>query len=350
MRTQLLLGLVLSFVLLACADSASPLAEGQMSYANPCVGPACRAEHPDAHVTMSPVDDTSSSPDELMPAMTAVDAAANDPLPVHDAGSAQPHDAGTTTTEHDAGPPIACSDELPYGLLSPCETETEVCARWSTNPATDYDQYFACQCRAETSTSLVWDCYENLSGQVNCPHEEPENGSSCFGYLSSMCPYPNQTQCLCPIAGDDPRWVCDKPAPVAEPLDSIDDTKLVRDLSEAEQQRWCEWFLSITVPPGAPAPPNPPPTSAGYYPDNGCMGCGGGIAINGMIPPGLPVPVCMANLALSTCEAPVAELNDCARSMVSNCWPQPRGCTRYFEAGCSGTIIHQGASCPLRVR
>lgn len=345
MQSRVLLAAASILVLVACADSGHPVGEDTMSQTTPCVGPSCGDAQPDAMLSMSP-EDAASSHEEPMPPAPVADAAPH-PTPVHDAGAAQAQDAGVTV-EQDAGP-IACSDEQPPHLAR-CDTESELCARWWTDPATDYDRYFACACRAQTSTSLVWDCYESLSGQVVCPHEEPADGSSCFGYLSSRCPYPPQTECECPIVGDDPRWTCVKPEPVPEPLDSIDSTKLVRDLSEAEQQTWCEWFLSITVPPGAPAPPNPPPTSDGYYPYRGCMGCGGGIAVNGMIPPGIPVPVCMANLALSTCEAPVAELNDCARSMVASCWPQPRGCTRYFEAGCSGTIITQGTSCPLRVR
>jgi hypothetical protein len=33
------------------------------------------------------------------------------------------------------------------------------------------------------------------------------------------------------------------------------------------------------------------------------------------------------------------------------CWPQPRGCARYFEApGCAGTIASRGAQCPIRVQ
>jgi hypothetical protein len=33
-----------------------------------------------------------------------------------------------------------------------------------------------------------------------------------------------------------------------------------------------------------------------------------------------------------------------------HCWPQPRGCARYFETpGCAGTIASRGAQCPIRL-
>lgn len=269
-----------------------------------------------------------------------------------DERSPSPVDASTVdagTAEPVSSEPIACSDQEPPSG-SACATETEICSRWSTDPATGYDTYFACACRAKTSTQLVWDCYEHWGGSLQCPHEQPEDGSSCNGFKDMTCPYPPREQCYCPIAAA-ARWSCPEPPTPAEAPASIDPEKLVRDLSDAERQVWCEWLLSITVEPGFPAPPEVPPTADGFYPNSACTGCGGGVSINAMMPLSMPASACVANLQLSTCEAPVAELNDCTRSMMSVCWPQPRGCARYFEApGCAGTIASRGAQCPLRVR
>jgi hypothetical protein len=273
------------------------------------------------------------------------------PPPPRDAGvivePPAPTDAGTIDPPQE---PVACADQAPPHL-SQCAAEGELCARWTTDPATGYDQYFACQCRAKTSTSLVWDCYENGGGGLACPHETQQDGSSCYGYKSSTCPYPPLTYCECPVVGDDPRWSCTEAETPLAPTTAVDPEKLVRDLEDADRVAWCEWFLQATVAPGFPLPPDVAPTPDGYYPDRGCMGCAGGVAVDGMIPPGLPVSACVTHLTLSTCEATVAELNDCTRSMIGgHCWPQPRGCARYFETpGCAGTIASRGAQCPIQL-
>jgi hypothetical protein len=232
---------------------------------------------------------------------------------------------------------VPCSDEQPPHR-GPCGDEGEVCARWRTDETTGDDVYFACHCRAESSTSLVWSCYEG--GQTRCPHETQNHGDSCFGYRDRTCPYPPQRTCSCPIVGE-ALWHCVDPSAPPPPLSTIDPEKLVRDLTGAERQAWCAWLLDASVEPGFPLPRDLSAEEGGFYPQTGCQGCAGGIGIDGMIPIALPVSACVDNLAISTCEATMADFDDCIRSMLSECWPQPRGC--------DGTIASRGPSCRVRV-
>jgi hypothetical protein len=54
----------------------------------------------------------------------------------------------------------------------------------------------------------------------------------------------------------------------------------------------------------------------------------------------VPVSACLDNLALSDCEATLAELRDCMLTMRSSV-PVGLGCGPYFAKGCSGTIAIQ---------
>jgi hypothetical protein len=95
----------------------------------------------------------------------------------------------------------------------------------------------------------------------------------------------------------------------------------------------------------------------GYTENSACIG-GGEFPCDARVPL-LSVEQCVANLELSSCEAPVSELTDCLVTVYDGCWPAPHGCARYLEKpGCMGTIavpvtagtVGSHNSCRLRVR
>ena len=133
-------------------------------------------------------------------------------------------------------------------------------------------------------------------------------------------------------------------------------TTAVRELDDETRQAFCEWYVDAMTGEGFPAPPEPPPTEDGYFPTSGCSGCASGPGFGGMMPFPLPVGACSANLALSSCTQPLSELVDCVRSLMSECWPSPRGCARYLEStGCAGTLVVKTSGsgeidCRIKVR
>jgi hypothetical protein len=267
----------------------------------------------------------------------------------NDASTDAGHAASTVDAGHDASTvasdaaPVSCSDEQPP-QEAPCPVHGELCARWTTDETTGYDRYFACQCRPQTSTSWVWDCYEGTLGR--CPHVLQNDGDSCFGYADQTCPYPPKRTCDCPAGGDDLRWQCFEEPPALEAPATIAPDKLVRDLTGEERQSWCAWFIDATVPPGQPLPLDLPADESGFYPSTGCLGCPAAIGIQATMPFPVPASACVANLELTTCGATIAHLTDCIRSLFSGCFLQGEGCAAFFETpGCSGTIVNQGGDC-----
>lgn len=266
-------------------------------------------------------------------------------------------DDGGAASTRDAAAPLACSPTQPPFQRETCESEGEVCSHWTTN-ASGTSDYFACVCLAASSSELVWSCYESVSG-TQCPHERPEHGSSCAGYRDRTCPYPPRVSCACPLDAADLVWSCSEPPVAPEAPPSLPAATPVRALTDADRQSFCDWFIESSTDPQSLPKAEAQPTADGYYPSTGCWGCGGGVGFDCMTPLSLPSSACADNLALSTCEAPLSELIDCARSLISSCWPSPRGCARYLESpGCSGTLVTrtndrgpQGTSdCRLKVR
>jgi hypothetical protein len=57
------------------------------------------------------------------------------------------------------------------------------------------------------------------------------------------------------------------------------------------------------------------------------------------MPRNLPEEACADNLALSSCEATVAELSACVLYQMRGD-PRARGCARYLDTpGCAGTLV-----------
>jgi hypothetical protein len=273
-----------------------------------------------------------------------------------EAGSTPPDDPSTLDAGggDDAPLPVATTrwagnaDGCPASAPQhgdPCEiAEGDTCAYYWEDPAIPGQTFYSeCACRAfcgSSATELHWDCYRNIGASyMACPPEQPEDGSSCFGLKGYECYYPTSVSCRCPNEPNEDSWECASEAsPVPDHPSVVDEDKLVRDLTDEEREAWCAWYAPVE--PGFPAPPELEPTADGFYPDTGCNSSGDFLGCAVSRPTDLPASACVANLALSTCEASVRELNDCVLSMR---WfePAPFGCARYLDApGCSGTLVN----------
>lgn len=234
------------------------------------------------------------------------------------------------------GNPPACPAALP-ATNAACSSEGAECAYWFG----DGNSYMACRCAAENATALGWDCGGGVSTASPCPHDaQPVNGSSCFGFKGAMCPYPPRIECDCDPNASDPKWACADPNILLPgPTAPLDGSKPVSKTSDADREAFCKWFATAYLGPGFPLPPDVPPTADGLSGNTGCS-YSHGVGCDATLPAGLPVSDCKANLALSTCSAPLSALVDCALTVVNFCLPSPRGCGPYLSSpGCSGTIV-----------
>jgi hypothetical protein len=195
-----------------------------------------------------------------------------------------------------------------------------------------------CACWEEARNVTKWSCYSDMDAPYTCPSTQPEAGSSCFGLFGASCAYPERITCDC--SSKSGAWSCTEDIenqPSAPPT-SPDPTKPINTLSPEERASWCDWFASVTVGEGHPEPAPPPIDENGYAIARGCARAVGSPRCSAAIPV-IPRSTCEANLALSTCEAPLSELSDCVQTLYDGCWPHPHGCHRYFEhPGCDGTI------------
>jgi hypothetical protein len=128
---------------------------------------------------------------------------------------------------------------------------------------------------------------------------------------------------------------------------SVDATTPVTELTPAERDAWCRWYLE--VPPGAPDPVNQPVDGNGYVPS---AGYGGTKFYDAVCLPIVSVAQCVSNLALGSCELPVSELTDCVSTVMVADLPAPHGGGQYVSTpGCLGTIVSTAPTgCTIRVQ
>jgi len=162
--------------------------------------------------------------------------------------------------------------------------------------------------------------------------------------------------CDCHENGTTPTWSCTSqgesfPPPPAE----LDPTTPISELTPAERQAWCNWYVFARLPAGSLEPPATSLSPEGYTVD--ISASYGGKHMCDVCLPSIPLSYCVGNLTLSTCAAPISELTDCVVTTWDSCWPSPHGCGRYVdEPGCSGTIALSNAQgdggygCPIRVQ
>ena len=250
-------------------------------------------------------------------------------------------DAQQIPITHWTGNPESCPSTAPEDR-SQCDVDREglVCGYFFDTPENSgQSSYRECGCRSFCGTvgAPEWNCYRNMEApRMACPEVQPEHGASCYGLRGYRCFYPPLVTCSCPSESE-ANWECAHegryvPGPPAD----VDAGKRVSELSSDERVAWCHWFTKPE--PGFPERLELKPDADGYYPDTGCYTTTD-LDCDVLMPSALSAGACTANLELSSCEAPVSELNDCVRTIMSTV-PQPRGCARYLEApGCSGTIV-----------
>jgi hypothetical protein len=120
----------------------------------------------------------------------------------------------------------------------------------------------------------------------------------------------------------------------------------VADLTVEEMSAWCAWYGEVFD--GA-AMPSDGPAPDGVVVGGAFAGCGGPVCIQG-----LSQLHCMANLEISDCTLPVGAIEDCVRSIVSECGPVGDGCGPFLQSvGCDTTIVqHVDGSatfCPVPI-
>lgn len=208
----------------------------------------------------------------------------------------------------------------------------------------------------------VMGCYATLAGNVwygasqgqlgeigknpqHCPHAQPDAGSSCSEHAGEHCYFPDAA---CSCAADDAKWACIRnlrpvlvPAVVQRlcPPDGLDESKLLKDLTDAEVSTWCKWYGD---PSGSPRPPvtdNDPPGMALSYSAifiqlgaNACL-------------KDLPQVYCEKSLRLRPdCTATLEQLDDCVESIRAVSIGTPgwvgHGCAPLFgNVTCKNVVV-----------
>jgi hypothetical protein len=250
---------------------------------------------------------------------------------------------GGSATSASVNVDVSGCPEAPPATNDPCTVrEGDICTFRAPDADTSgYQDYEACGCWVASGGAMLWYCYDEEVGPA-CPEIQPIQGSGCFGMLGQTCDYAPYTQCICPgDSANQAAWNCGSLTDLktGTPND-IDPSTPVASLSDAERNAWCNWYLTAAQGPGFPQPATSG-VENGYVKPTVCE-IGHEFPCEGSLPV-LPVADCVANLALSSCGAPVAELSDCALTILNECWPSPHGCAAYLDwPGCDGTMIVGG--------
>ena len=207
-------------------------------------------------------------------------------------------------------------------------------------------EYVGCACQqAIGAEEPSWSCVVFESGGVVMP--EPQAGDSCSGRYNGTTNY--TSECWCEqIDEEHATWNCSTREELLAGMRAIEPTRPVAALSAEERWDWCRWFEMESL-----------PTALAPVSEDGCtFNTGfrqGTLSFNSARYPQLVASQCVANLALSSCDAPLAQLTDCVDSIRNNV-PSPVGCAPYLDTpGCVGTIILKpddpnSEICPVRVR
>ena len=207
-------------------------------------------------------------------------------------------------------------------------------------PDDSTNRLVGCACVYDASVAAKrWHCNDVVSGRdAVCPELAPTTGESCVGARSVECDYPFGTRCNCPDAAD-PSWSCeqDEREVLADAPAGVDPATLVSDLDAAQRTSICEWLDTLWF--GGVGYPDEPAEVGpdGYTVGNGCL-YGADIGYTSLLPH-VGKAQCESNLALSGCEASVAELTECILAL--HWWDDVYGasCGHYLEQGCSGTTV-----------
>lgn len=232
--------------------------------------------------------------------------------------------------------------DCPVGLMggTPCTVaEGQVCVQDIESTVNiGYHDRSLCGCFEASSTERRWFCYLGESAPWECPEAEPSNGERCFGHFGTSCTYPERTNCTCSERSG--TWKCEEQGrtDLVAPPSSVPAETPISALSAEERAEWCDWYTTVFNGPGYPEPPAAAVDAMGYTVNTGCN-LAWDFPCQAMVPT-VASSDCEANLALASCDAPIAELSDCLLTVVDSCWPSPHGCARYLERpGCNGTMM-----------
>ena len=249
--------------------------------------------------------------------------------------------------------PTSCPAARPTELRPPCDLpENSICVWQNTNG------FDACGCYAVID-GKSWKCWGSGGSATSCPTSAPAEGSSCAGQQhGDSCNYPFLS-CTCSLG----TWGCRNdsffaPREVVRacPPDGIDESKLVKDLTDEEAVAWCQWYGDPTGRPRPPINPNFPADDTTGYAYTWMNDLWGG-GLDGCFVE-LPVEYCVRNLRYQSCNAPLRELDDCLESMRRTGSANAIvgfGCGPYYRnATCDRTIVQRtkdvsgGCKVPLK--
>jgi hypothetical protein len=240
--------------------------------------------------------------------------------------------------------------------------------------------WYSCACVAGTQGN-VWSCY-GVGAGYDCPTTRPAHGSTCgnndFGRsclyvrpLACTCaadretPWVRNVQCDC--RRDSGSWSCanqgaagasgtaeqvGKPFPEAPcygtsssalPRPQLDENKIVKDLSDAELQTFCNWYVELARGSGPPPPRNPP---LGFDAQGNALGYGYTICRSpiGGCTPWVSADLCRQNVRREPCTATLRDLDDCLLTFHNSCQIVNQGCQALARAaGCSSTLVQLGS-------
>ena len=254
-------------------------------------------------------------------------------------GTGRIGDGGLT----DADPRFICNESScpasPPDFDGVCTVrEWQSCAyRWNENGE---GRYVGCTCFEKNSSVRMWDCRSTGGAVYGCPQQQPVPGSACGSVPQSWCEYPPHILCSCDV-NHGALWRCEDlgtvPGQATAGPASVPEGKKVKDLTDTEAQTWCDWLLNINGPRDNPT--EGPVSSNGYATNLGYI-VNPNFYAAACMPLSIPISYCVANLKLAPCEATMAEMNDCALTIVRSL-PAPHGCGRFQErAHCEDTIFH----------
>jgi hypothetical protein len=236
----------------------------------------------------------------------------------------------------------------------------------------------SCACVAGTQGN-VWRCF-GVGGGYDCPTSRPGHGATCgnddFGRscfyvrpLGCTCAADRETPWVrnvrCDCRRDSGSWSCanqgaagasgtaeqvGKPfqdAPCygsssASPRPPLDENKIVKDLSDAELQTFCDWYVELGRGSGPPPPRNPP---GGFDAQGNAQGYGFticGSPIGGCLP-NVSAELCRQNVRRAPCAATLRDLDDCILTFHQSCQIVNQGCQAVARAAsCSSTLVQLG--------
>jgi hypothetical protein len=251
----------------------------------------------------------------------------------------------------------------------PCSPRRIVC----DYPGTD--GYQSCSC-LPTAAGDQWQC-TGVGYGYDCPVAQPADGSSCGSNdFGKQCDYLRPLPCTCdadrnvatrraivcsctkaasawscasdgaggaPGSGPFDEAACFGPEPPLPARPALDESKLIKDLTDDEVATWCNWFMNNNRGDGPPPPSQPPMVDSHGIPS------GWGFTSCGQMPATcvsmVPVSYCEQLMRYGSCDAPLGSLDDCYLTFFNHCEVVGNGCEDMGgRPSCRQTVVQLGAA------